>query len=143
MLTEELIDQLRRQGTIHREREIERARRKIFVGRGRRARSEPSAFGSEAIADPPPLSPTLLSELVADVKRERQRERRRVGAGQKIVLKSRIEITPISFYMHLPKLQGANIPGEARIPLAARDLAEEFWGWPSNYKKESGRTERI
>jgi hypothetical protein len=143
ILNGELIDQLRRQGTIHREREIERARRRILVGRSRRAHTEPSAFGSEPIADPPPLSPTLLSELVADVERERQRERRRVGSGQKIVLKSRVEITPISFYMHLPKLQGANIPGEARIPLAARDIAEEFWGWPANYKREVGRTGRV
>jgi hypothetical protein len=143
MLTEELIQLLRRQGTIHHERDIERARRRAFVRRSGRPRTEPSAFGSEAIADPPPLSPALLSELVADVQRERQRERRRVGAGQKIVLKSRVEISPISFYMHLPKLQGPNIPGEARIPLAARDLAEEFWGWPSNYKKELGRTGRV
>jgi hypothetical protein len=143
ILTGELIEQLRRQGTIHPEREIERARRRTFAGRGRRARAEPSAFGSEAITDPPPLSPALLSELVADVERERKRKRRRVGAGQKIVLKSRVEISPISFYMHLPKLQGTNIPGEARIPLAARDLAEEFWGWPSNYKKEPGRTGRV
>jgi phosphatidylserine/phosphatidylglycerophosphate/cardiolipin synthase-like enzyme len=143
LLTAELIEQLTRQGIIHAEREIERARRTAFVRRSRRAQREAFAFGSEIIADPPPLSPSLLSELVTSVERERQRRRRRAGTGQKIVLRSPVEISPTSFYMHLPKLQGANIPGEARVPLAARDVAEEFWGWPANYKKESGRTGRV
>jgi hypothetical protein len=35
--------------------------------------------------------------------------------------------------MELNRLQGPNIPGEARIPLDARDLAEEFWGWQGRY----------
>ena len=38
--------------------------------------------------------------------------------------------------MTLPTLQGENIPGEARIPLEAVELAGEFWGWPDEYEKD-------
>ena len=42
--------------------------------------------------------------------------------------------------MSLPTLQGPSIPGEARIPLAAIELAEQFWGWPDKYlRNESPR----
>ena len=43
---------------------------------------------------------------------------------------------PAAFYMTLPTLQGHNIPGEARIPLEAIELAKEFWGWPDEYSKD-------
>jgi hypothetical protein len=46
-------------------------------------------------------------------------------------------LAPAAFYMTLPTLQGPNIPGEARIPLDAIELAEEFWGWPDKYKRET------
>jgi hypothetical protein len=39
--------------------------------------------------------------------------------------------------MEVNKLQGPRIPGEARIPMEARDLAESFWGWPEMYQRES------
>jgi len=48
--------------------------------------------------------------------------------------------------MILPKLQGANIPGEARIPLAAIKMAEDFWGWPESYERRDsprGGEERV
>jgi hypothetical protein len=42
--------------------------------------------------------------------------------------------------MTLPTLQGKNIPGESRIPLAAIEMAEDFWGWPDLYvRRESPR----
>jgi HKD family nuclease len=41
-----------------------------------------------------------------------------------------------TFYMHLNRLQGSTIPGEARISMAARDQAEDFWGWSSEYRTE-------
>ena len=44
--------------------------------------------------------------------------------------------TNLKFYMDLSKLQG-NIPGEARIPLTARNLANDFWGWPRQYTRTS------
>ena len=55
-------------------------------------------------------------------------------------------ITPTSFYMTLPKLQGDNIPGEARIPLEALELAQEFWGWQEEYERDEnprGGQERV
>lgn len=45
-------------------------------------------------------------------------------------------LLPAAFYMTLPTLQGENIPGEARVPLEAIELAKEFWGWPGEYKKD-------
>ena len=51
-----------------------------------------------------------------------------------------------AFYMTLPKLQGKNIPGEARVPLAAVEIAQEFWGWPDEYTKQTsprGGTSRV
>ncbi len=53
--------------------------------------------------------------------------------------------TETAFYMHLNRLQGktvpgeariTRIPGEARIPMAARNRAEDFWGWSSEYRTE-------
>ena len=46
------------------------------------------------------------------------------------------DLTSLKFYMNLSKLQG-NIPGEARIPTTARDLANDFWGWPRQYTRTS------
>jgi len=40
--------------------------------------------------------------------------------------------------MTLPTLQGTNIPGEARVPLEAIELAHEFWGWPNEYIRNEG-----
>jgi hypothetical protein len=45
-------------------------------------------------------------------------------------------LLPAAFYMTLPTLQGESIPGEARIPLEAIELAKEFWGWPDEYMKD-------
>ena len=46
-------------------------------------------------------------------------------------------ITTLKFYMDLTKLQGGNIPGEPRIPQMARDMANDFWGWPGEYTRMS------
>jgi len=43
----------------------------------------------------------------------------------------------VEFYMHLNTLQTSSTPGEARIPLSARKLAEHFFGWPEKYVTES------
>ncbi len=48
--------------------------------------------------------------------------------------------------MTLPTLQGPNIPGEGRIPLAAIAMAEDFWGWPDSYERREsprGGAERV
>ena len=43
----------------------------------------------------------------------------------------------VEFYMHLNTLQTSSTPGEARIPLSARKLAEHFFGWPEEYVTQS------
>lgn len=128
-LSEELIQTLVQQRTVRAEREVRKSRRQSDA---RRARGE-SPFGEDHVPDPPPLPKELFEELITVVNRERRSQRRRHGRK---AVQSSVEIGPTAFYMHLNKLQGANIPGEARIPREARDLAEEFWGWPSFYRTE-------
>jgi hypothetical protein len=94
-------------------------------------------FSEELIPDPPPLPPDVLDALIPQVKRERSRRKRRVPKGRKIAIQSSAEVFPEAFYMEVNKLQGPRIPGEARIPMEARDLAESFWGWPEMYQRES------
>ncbi len=40
-----------------------------------------------------------------------------------------------AFYVTLSTHQGENIPGDARIPLGAIEMAKEFWGWPDQYER--------
>jgi hypothetical protein len=62
------------------------------------------------------------------------------------------QLDPTAFYMTLAKTKkdNPNIPGEQRVPLPARDMAEDFWGWPDNYTrkvsprfKDKAKEERI
>lgn len=102
-------------------------------------------FGVEDFTPPPPLPADLLDRLVREVRRRRG-DRKKVSAKdlRKPKLATQLPIDekgsdlllPAAFYMTLPTLQGENIPGEARIPLEAIELAKEFWGWPDEYKKE-------
>lgn len=107
--------------------------------------AENEVFGSEVIAAPPPLPAELLERLIARVgaRRRPAGRRPRQAAQQREGPRLSEQISPAAFYMSLPTLQGRNIPGEARIPLAAIELAEQFWGWPEQYvRTESPRRGR-
>jgi hypothetical protein len=129
-LTEELVRVLVDRGDVISEVAKRRARRQAMEVAPRTERAAtipPLPFGTEAIPVPPPLPAGPLGRIVRTVTR---RSRKR----------SRQEPTPSydisAFYMHLNRLQGPTIPGEARIPIAARRIAEEFWGWPGQYQTE-------
>ena len=92
-------------------------------------------FGKEDFASPPPLPPELIARLVKDV-RARRKAAKKQAATLPVDDQTRDPLLPAAFYMTLPTLQGASIPGEARIPLEAIELAKEFWGWPDEYAKE-------
>jgi hypothetical protein len=95
------------------------------------------AFGSEVISPPPPLPSALLERLIANITPRRQAGRRRARpiAERREEIQRAEQVSPAAFYMSLPTLQGRNIPGEGRIPLAAIELAEQFWGWPEKYAR--------
>lgn len=137
-LTDEMTQSLVRSGLVRAQRDIQRSRRKNEARKaGSFGRVEDIPFSEEPIPDPPPLPPDLLDVLIPQVKRERRRRKRTVPKGHKVVIQSSAEVFPEAFYMEVNKLQGPRIPGEARIPMEARDLAESFWGWPEMYQRES------
>ena len=117
-----------------------RGRRARQFGRSRTTQEgDAQAFGSEAIAPPPPLPAELLNQLIAQVGVRHRGDRRQPAAAARRDVPARAaQIYPAAFYMSLPTLQGRNIPGEARIPLAAIKLAEEFWGWRGKYVRREG-----
>lgn len=100
----------------------------------RKIKKAPSLFGVERINTPPPLPSPLLKTLLTNI-RDRRKLSRRIRRKD---LEKLGTIAPTSFYMTLPKLQGPNIPGEARIPLEAVELAKEFWGWRDEYTRKVG-----
>ena len=105
--------------------------------------ADDQVFGAERISSPPPLPADLLERLIRNVGARRPQAAPQRFPANRQQRAGRIreeQIYPAAFYMSLPTLQGRNIPGEARIPLAAIELAEEFWGWPDNYvRRESPR----
>jgi len=106
-----------------------------------------NVFGYEAPRFPPRLPDELQAALVAAARSRRlHTQRADTGAGLSARAPSPVvplpQIDPAAFYITLPTLSGAsgNIPGEVRILLAARDVAENFWGWRENYvRRESPR----
>jgi hypothetical protein len=131
-LTRQLIETLQQRGDIVSEYLRRSARRQSRAAQARQAAGPPLPFGTNEFPGPPGLPDEYLREKVGEV--ERQRRNRRAGrpAAETVSL---VDIN--AFYMHLPKLQGPNIPGEARIPLEARDLTPEFWGWPHEYRRKT------
>ncbi len=145
-LTPDFLDGLIARGDLPTEAEA-RTGRDVPAGVrvGTRTKGD-SMFGAEEIPLPPPLPANLLERLVKEV-RTRRRYRRAVtqhsvgtGAGPAFPINDQINdsLLPAAFYMTLPTLQGKSIPGEARIPLEAIELAKEFWGWPDEYARNIG-----
>ena len=133
------------------------ARRKRGEAMARKpSQNQPNTvFGSEPV-NPPPNLPAELQVLLLAAREHQQSEFKRAvarakrqaaqaAAGQPPVNPTLIsalpsplaQVDPNYFYMTLPAMQkdNPNIPGEPRIPLEARDLAEDFWGWPDNYDR--------
>ena len=144
-LTEKLLVELADRGELPTEAEARVGR--DFFGKSKKPYAEKgkSIFGTEYIASPPPLPADVLERLVKDVRARRQAARKKTK--KKISKKkgaptlpidehASASLLPAAFYMTLPTLQGVTIPGEARIPLEAIELAKEFWGWPDEYTKK-------
>jgi len=150
ILNEDFLSRLIEQGIIPSEAEARRNRNdSTSKPRRERVAGEP-LFGNEFIEFPPPFPANILEGLVQTVRRRRT-QRRNVRREQQVENEPQISptddaITPTSFYMTLPTLQGDNIPGEARIPLEALELAQEFWGWQEEYERVEnprGGQERV
>ncbi len=146
-LTPEFLDRLVTRGDVPSELEARQNRNDTIYTRIRRqtaVNGQPSPFGNEEFEGPPPLPAHLLEGLLGGIRQRRRMERRTRGARRQPHLARtlpetpRTVITPASFYMTLPTLQGTNIPGEARVPLEAIELAHEFWGWPNEYIRNEG-----
>ena len=98
----------------------------------------PSPFGIEDIALPPPMLADVLGPLIRTIP---SRTARTSASPAQPSLPSvppapADVFSPAAFYMTLPTLQGHSIPGEARIPLLALEMAPEFWGWRREYRKD-------
>jgi hypothetical protein len=114
--------------------------------------SHDSPFGVEIIPSPARLPSTLIENAIATHRPQRRRRVITTTAthveGETQLAIGEPEIQPESFFMKLGSmhLDNPRIPGEPRIPLAARDIATDFWGWPEQYEREvspRGGQERI
>jgi HKD family nuclease len=148
-LTAQLYATLAQRCDIPSEAQLQADRRRQRTESQPAGRTQPPTeiFGTEQLPSPPPLPAGLLEALSQAV--NRRRRDRRAQPTEQVELPSLIspaQIAPASFYMTLPTLQGDTIPGEARIPLAAIEMAEDFWGWPDSYERRDsprGGEERV
>ncbi len=146
-LTSDLLDGLIVRGDIPKEADARigrdvPTRRSVGQGTG----GVPS-FGTEDFPLPPPLPAHLLDRLVKEVRARRRSIRAAAvqptsdpvgGTAPSTDDQTSDLLLPAAFYMTLSVLQGQNIPGEARIPLVAIEMARDFWGWPDEYTRAVG-----
>ncbi|WP_171351393.1 phospholipase D-like domain-containing protein [Vibrio kanaloae] len=143
-LTPNFLEKMIEEGAVPSEAEARAIR-----GAGRKAPrkkndGEEPLFGVEEITPPPPLPKELLEGLVKNIRArrrstsaKRQDEPEKINAEKLTISEPGEGVEEVAaFYMTLPKLQGENIPGEGRIPLAALELANEFWGWQNEYTRD-------
>jgi HKD family nuclease len=135
-LDEALIETLKKAGMIRPEAEARRRKRKEGVADFAGPPKGPNPFGVRDLPPPPSLPKRILDEVIKRVSRDRRTRKRANPAKKKVVVRSTEELSPTYFFMELTPVQSANTPGETRIPLRARDAAEEFWGWPEKYRAE-------
>jgi hypothetical protein len=147
-LTASFLDELVKRGDIPTEAEARKNRDVPVLSKKKETKNREetvSLFGTEEFEAPPPLPADLLEKMIIDVRRRRQEVHRAAHRGAQklrraveVPISPDVEdaIAPAAFYMTLPTLQGENIPGEARIPLEAIELAREFWGWPNEYTRD-------
>jgi hypothetical protein len=133
-LTRALIKRLQKRGDIVSEY-VRRSTRRPSKAAQARQTATPSPFGTNQFPTPPGLPDSYLKDKVRKAIRQR---RGRKMARATLSTASLVDVN--AFYMHLPTLQGPNIPGEARVPLEARDVAPEFWGWPQEYRRKTTAT---
>lgn len=147
-LTVEFLKDLIDRGYVPTEEEARKSRAASQNSQAKDGGEKRPLFGAENFNPPPPLPADLLERLIKNVrKRRRNAKKAAKKVTKKVASKAKAASKPIddtiadavrpaAFYMTLPTLQGANIPGEGRIPLEAVELAKEFWGWPDKYSKE-------
>jgi hypothetical protein len=146
VLTRAFLDRLIARGDVPDEADARRARegaRKLLRKRPKTDAAGGSPFGVEEFPAPPPLTADLLGRLLRHVRDRKaaagrgrtRRTGKAMGARPAVDSAGAVLSPPGAFYMTLPKLQGARIPGEARIPMEAIELAQEFWGWPEEYTR--------
>jgi len=125
-LSNDLIQALVVQGHVltERRRRAERRRRIVLPS----PTQGTQLFVRDPFPLPPPLDADLLEEIGGAINERVRHKRLRTPTVRKLVVSSPEEIIPLAFFMELNKLQGPHIPGEARVPMDARNMAESFWG---------------
>ena len=152
-LTREWLAQAVKSGHVPTEAEAREGRRKATASAASDS-AAPLELGTEEFNLPPPLPADLLDQLLTHVRARRRAARKKAGIEESALSDheqsdaspATYTLAASAFYMTLPKLQGKNIPGEARVPLAAVEIAQEFWGWPAEYTKQTsprGGTNRV
>jgi hypothetical protein len=131
-LSHELIDRLVERGDVPILADLRAKRASQRESRARRGSTGvASPFGRIPVPSPPPMP----RDAILETTREAKRVRRSTTRSSSEPVDNPLEVSPTHFYMTLPRMQGDNIPGEARIPLAAREIAEDFWGWRDRYTR--------
>lgn len=134
-LTENVITSLESRGDIISELQKRELAKKIRKSSRPTGAFPISPFGVEDIPPPPPLPEQFVRKVLDSAHKRRPRKE---GSDKLTVGLEPVQLFQCNaFYMHLNKLQGQTIPGEARIPIAAREVAEKFWGWPDKYFTET------